>query len=615
IMHYMSIDQTEYTHCVMALEEQLVEYTNTYGLEDVEILVQPLDYFRQSLNTKVNPKQKAEETLNANASAYDQITDNNRYIYWAFANNDIEEHKLSKNIDEFTWTALRDGIAAAANGDDDEDQIQSLVLQVISLSADNVEQIEHANKVEFLDALRKVADILPLEDTLGAYASSFRASVDTSYMVMIKNDWIEMGGRPNALETMILTNWQEEILKEGLDPLDEQKARARIREVVADQRAASAWRAAGFAVEAAKQVQDMLKETSADIEWVMQAQATEEAFMVCLDAMIDGMKNHRLYFLRYEDSGTVRRNLIRIKSMVEEEGMLNVWLINLAEMLVQYGAEKLIEKGTDAVADAAGFGGLYGFLAKVFIKGGVVLSDYLGNISGQHDAADNIKFMAILSDAVSFGLEDARTAYISKRTTKTAAKYMQLLKLMIDLRAIGESQVALYGKSFETDYTVGNLPLLKAVRKATDAEEAMSWYQWRDIVEDRISALRVKLLRNPKTVEATGRVRPTVTFDYINSQTLQSFDNTFQYSLNKGGSWASCDGGPIAVERPETSTEIWVRKIDRKNTDMTETGMVTVYGAIALNPARIEVLKTEDGYRINGLDPERRYQVTFSEGT
>ena len=287
---------------------------------------------------------------------------------------------------------------------------------------------------------------------------------------------------------------------------------------------------------------------------------------------------------------------------------------NVIQKLAQYGQGKAVDWAVDKILDVAGasVSGIFAWATKTLELTAKGL-DLLMNISEQYTMADNIRFAAILSEATVLALEDEWELYESYGSRENAEDYMKLLALLLDLRAMGESQVALYGKSFETDFTVGNLKLLKAVRAESDAEEATSWYQWRDIVEDRISRLRVQLLKNPLTTEVTGRNQPTVSFNYAAGETLQSFSSDYEYSLDMGATWVTCSGGPIAVERPKTMQELWVRRVDRSNTDMTDTASVTIYGAVSLSTGRIEVLRTEDGYRINNLDSSKTYQVTFSE--
>ena len=612
IMYYMSIDRTEYTHCVMELTEMSADFANTYGLEDVQVIKKPLDYFRQSMNTQVNSQEKAEETFTTNKDAYNQIITNKNYVYWAMANDKMEDYKLSDNADEVMWDLLKGDFVKAATDNEDTEQVKAMVIDLLAMSAESVDDIKYDKQLKFLKKLRGILDGPSVKEILGDYADSFEKALDSAYEELKERGVLYETGSSYALEDLIYQHWKKYMMEDtNLSVLDMQASFVKLQKILADKESEDVWKAVGLSIKALQKVRELTVNVMLDLEWILEAQAKEDAMLVCLNAMINNFT--LTVHLRYEDSMDVLQCLEDMKLLLESEGIAYVIISNLVDMIIDYGIEKLVGKGTDVVMEMVGGGGdpLTWFVIKTvnLTAAGI---DMLTNLSGQQDMADQIRFAAMLSDTARSATINARNVYKNNKTPENAARYMQLLKLLINLRALGESQVALYGKSFETDFTVGNLPLLKAVRAKTDAEKATSWYQWRDIVEDRISELKVRLLRNPLSTEITGRERPTVSFDYVNGQTLQSFDETFEYSLDKGETWTPCDGGPIPVEAPDISTELWVRKIDTSNTDMTETGSVMIHGPLSVDAAEIEVLKTPEGYRIEGLNPEKNYQVTFS---
>lgn len=614
LMHYMCIDQTEYTHCIMRLEEKVAEYTNTYGLEDVEIVVKPLDYFRKSFSTTVNAKDKAELTFYENTSAYNQIMNNRFYVYVPLATGKLKEHVLNTNVDEFTWTAAREGIIAAFTDDDKEDkqQIRSLITQVVEMSADTVDELEHDKVLTFISKLLGVVGGRSVKSLLGEYAVPLEEALNELYLELVDGGYLAQSGNNYALQTLIFEKWKDKVLDAELSPLSDIEASERFNDILKDVVSEDVFEMIGLSQDTASLVKDLAKNISVDIEWIIKAQAKEDGILLCLKSMIKAMEKYELN--KSGDNKAVYDEMVDMYKALDDLGIAYVVLSNLKKTVEDFGAEKVLKMGKDKLMTSIGLtGDPFLLLLTGTLKLTVYGVDALSNVSGQHDMADNIRFIHVISEAARLSTLDARYKYNDKKTTKNAADYMQLLRLMINVRAAGESQVALYGKSFETDFTVGNMPLLKAVRSATNAESATSWYQWRDIVEDRISRLRVQLLKNPLTTEVTGREKPTVSFDYSNGQTLQSFDETFEYSLDMGENWTPCEGSPIAVEAPEVSKELWVRKIDRKNTDMTGTGAVTINGPISLSSSQIEVVKTPDGYEIHNLDPEKAYQLTFSE--
>ena len=120
----------------------------------------------------------------------------------------------------------------------------------------------------------------------------------------------------------------------------------------------------------------------------------------------------------------------------------------------------------------------------------------------------------------------------------------------------------------------------------------------------------MQLLKNPVTQQAGETRAPVVTFDYAAGQTAQKFSSEYEYSLN-GGAWMTCNGGAIPVQATSTVT-LAVRRIDRSNTNEKLTGLVTIYAPPSLSASGIRVLQTATGYRVEGLDNTRKYEVTFS---
>ncbi len=155
-------------------------------------------------------------------------------------------------------------------------------------------------------------------------------------------------------------------------------------------------------------------------------------------------------------------------------------------------------------------------------------------------------------------------------------------------------------------------PLFTEACKITGVTDVHSWYEWRDVVQDRITLLRVQLFKNPATTDITGTKAPTVTFDYTKAETVQSFSGAYEYSLDQGRTWTTCDGGPIRVKPPFSPGEIKVRRIDRTNTDQVGIGCCTVYGIPGLSSSGITVVKNAFGWLVDNLDNRKSYEITFS---
>jgi len=71
------------------------------------------------------------------------------------------------------------------------------------------------------------------------------------------------------------------------------------------------------------------------------------------------------------------------------------------------------------------------------------------NVGERLDIADNIRFVSHISKAMQTGIVQARETYRNDKSEVNAQIYMQLLSYMLNVRAVGESQVASFGISYE----------------------------------------------------------------------------------------------------------------------------------------------------------------------
>ena len=222
--------------------------------------------------------------------------------------------------------------------------------------------------------------------------------------------------------------------------------------------------------------------------------------------------------------------------------------------------------------------------------------------------------MSCITTALRYGIWDAQTGYQQNKTDATAKRYMQLISYLLNVRAIGESQVALFGISYEVLPGVfDSADLFYTVRDMSGATGVKSWIEWRDFVEDKISMLRVQLLKNPLATNVSGLTAPVVTFNYAAGQTAQTFSSDYEYSLNGGNTWTTCNGSAIAVDPQSYSVKLMVRRVDYSGSSEKMTGSVTIYAAPSLAGSGIRVLETDDGYRVENLDNNRKYEVTFAQ--
>ena len=277
------------------------------------------------------------------------------------------------------------------------------------------------------------------------------------------------------------------------------------------------------------------------------------------------------------------------------------------QSLLEYTAEetgwKLLEKGGEALKEELGLTS-GGWL--LVLKKSMGVADKVFRITDKFKVADNIRFVSILSNAMRSGVASARRDYLGSGSEESAAKYMQLLSFLIDLRMIGESQVAQLGISYEIlPGTLDSWDLFMAVREMSGVSEATSWLEWRDAAEDQLSLVRVTLLRNPVSKQAFDLTAPVVTFDYASGQTAQSFDDSYEYRIGSSGAWTTCSGQPISVPAYSYPVELQVRRVTTDATGGQLTTRIMVYGAQPLYNTSLLVRKTASGYRVENLDHER----------
>lgn len=187
------------------------------------------------------------------------------------------------------------------------------------------------------------------------------------------------------------------------------------------------------------------------------------------------------------------------------------------------------------------------------VKTGLKLTAYIGNnvfnVSERHDIANNIRYVSYVTTALRYRIYDAEGTYSEKKTEEAAKIYMQLISYLLDARALGESQVAAFGMTYEVLPSVfDSKDLFLAVKEMSGAENVCSWVEWRDVVEDRISRLRVQLLKNPVTQQVGDICAPVVTFDYAAGQTadgyrVEGLDNSRQYEVTFSNEAISYDYG------------------------------------------------------------------------
>ena len=409
-------------------------------------------------------------------------------------------------------------------------------------------------------------------------------------------------------DNFVIGKWEmviEEYYEESLDIYTETDASAMLHELFSKESFSTIWNAVGIGLKTAKKIVSACESTSTDISLYFVAQSNLDSCNLFLEAITDYNSADSA------DAKKVVNAAVKIKQKINELDPVG----SLAENLL----DEAFWKGVDYAKDAA--------IKKLdlspnayvqVIKSALKLTIYIGNnvfnVDDRHDIADNIRFISCMTDSLRNCILDAQTKYKQSKTDAEAKRYMQLIGYLLNIRAIGESQVAQFGISYEIlPGTFDSEDLFRAVREMSGATNAKSWNEWRDFVEDKISLLRVQLLKNPLTADASGLTAPVVTFNYVTGQTAQTFSSDYEYSLDGGNTWITCSGTAISVLPQAYSVKLMVRRVDYSGSNEKKIGVAMIYAAPSLSGSGIRVLETKEGYRVENLDNSRKYEVTFAQ--
>lgn len=635
--HYMCIDQTSYTELEQKLKDYSYEVQNTYGLE-IEIVTQPVSYFKSNLNANINATDKAELTFTTNQSAFDYLMTNENYIYWSmYASTGDVSTALTTNTQETLWNLLA---LAAGNGDfkalfgaDDEELIQAIILDAMEISVESDDYSKYyamcdwATRVnnwfkekgygEWINIVtkwvKKIAGSSVTEETIAELVDDFGESLPYTFeLIYSEYRWEAYKaiyeGEYLDFDNFVVEKWEvviEEYYSESIEIYSETDASEMLHELFSKESASTIWKAFGTGFKTAEKIVSACENTSTDISLYFAAQSNLDSCNLFLDTIINYMDDGS------SDATKVVNAAIKIKEKMNEldpVGSLAENLLDEAFWMSVDKAKKAAIKELDLSPSA------FVQAIKVALKMTSYIGNNVFNVDDRQDIADNIRFVSCITIALRCGIWDAQREYLNNKTDDTAKRYMQLISYLLNIRAIGESQVAQFGISYEVlPGAFDSADLFYAVCDMSGASSTTSWLEWRDFVEDKISMLRVQLLKNPLTTDVSGLTAPVVTFNYAAGQTAQTFSSDYEYSLDGGSTWITCDGTAISVSPQSYSIKLMVRRVDYSASSEKMTGSVTIYAAPSLTGSGIRVLKTEDGYRVENLDNSRKYEITFAQ--
>lgn len=599
-MHYMNVADTTYTECRMALTSMLAEYENTYGLQ-VEMKERPISFFLANLSTSVNAYEKAAETFDYNGSkgAYDYIMTDSNFVYWCMANNK-EGLNISGDGAESLFEVIS-GDWSDALGKDDQEQARAMVLRVLELASTENAFSAYANVLNWVALFQSVIN--------GKIPGKQITVKDAEYLGLALEDiqnnrkwelYVAINGVSyQASDKVIVEAWAESITDAlGIAPADDELIN-RLHAVYSDKVFQYVWEEFGIKNDYLDVLTEAASDVASDISVYIAAQSDINTYTFYLDELIANLGQDA-------DSKYLRNAAKDILDVITEGDIL----ASVIENTIEDGAWKLLDTTIDAAIKKAPVVNKVMLVLKISAD----VMDLLFNINERHDVANNIRFVDALSDAAKASTKYWRSRYMSSGSNYASEHYMMMISLMLDIRAAGESQAAQYGVTYETGIVaVGSGALFRAAAAYSNAPlEIETWYQWRDYVEDKISRCRIQLLKNPVSTDVNEKTAPVVTFDYASGQTAQRFGEEYVYSLNGGRSWTSCDGSAIAVSPSMNATELRVRRKDTAGNESL-TAVVPIYGPADLDHSGIQVKETATGYRVENLDNDELYQVTFSE--
>ena len=627
--HYMCVDQTQYTDKKLKLQTDVAVIKNTYGLE-CEYVVKPLNYFTAYLDTGINSMEKADLTYTANQSAYEYLMNNENYIYWnLYASTGDVKNELPTNGQERLWNLLKFGTGngnfKSLFGADDNDLIKEIIIDAMELSAETNEYKDYQTAIKWLKKVmgwlsKTKPEEIFIDTASYTYDCVTAHTIISDTISKINKDYkwemyknVILGEQQDFNNFIIEKLKKHELVKDNKIPDGE--LYMIWRDTISCQEFKLVWTGLGIGLTTASSIVTACKNTEADISLAIMAQSNIDKCNLFLDAIIDNVPKSKL-ITAFSDANKVIDEAKKIKEFINDDA--NVW----QTFIKNFGSETFW-KGLDFAKKITKQEILKALdltmpkFVKVIKKGlsmTVKAADNIFNISERYALADKIRFVSIMSIGMEEAITKSRNTYLSEKTDENAYLYLQHISYLLKLREIGESEVAKFGESYEVLKGVyDSEELFLTVKNMSGAESAVSWEEWRDYVEDKITLVRVQLLKKPLQLDEDDLFMPAVTFNYAAEETVQTFSDEYEYSLDKGKTWTNCNNSPIHVQMQPYSITLQVRRKVCNNTNEKLTKSLTIWGIPSLSCSDIIVKQTASGYCIENLDNSINYEVNFSD--
>ena len=656
--HYMCVDQSSYSEKEFQLTDYWYEMQNSYGLQ-VEIVPKPVSYFKSYLNATVNAVEKAADIFDNDSKQhiYEYIMDNDKFMYWEFFENQgylLGGGYMPSEQETRFWDMLKLDFSALLDLNDD-DLVQAIILDTLELTSECSEFMKYQKTSTFLGAFSDFLDEVHLSDIIEdtftdigkELFDEFGEHVKECFKIVAEQyKWefykcFEM--KYESPERFLYIKLEEytryTYTKITITEKDFSQFKKRL---FSEKGFEKVWETIGFVKSTAEAIVDASRQTELETMIFIVAQAQYDSYMLFLDSLITYLPQYRnqdslygyhslgfignpgyLVFTLYKnltnDADIARRSAKTIKSAMEKNDPVMTFLKNTGEEFWEQFASWAVDQSVDAVLKGAGLSGTAMLAA---VKIGLGLTTYIGdnvfNFSERNELADNIRYLSLMTLALQDAINVSKVSYEEHPESEQASfEFLQLLYYLLNMRSLGESQAAQIGASYDVfmgdKFEFSGRPLFEQICKKTKITNVKSWYEWRDVVEDRLSLYRVELFKNPVATEITGLTAPVVTFDYSKEQTAQSFSDEYAYSLDGGNTWQQGNGGPIKISPQSYEIDLIVERIDKSNTDQVGMGYCTVYGIPSLMGSGIVAVENSFGYLIDNLDNDKTYEVTFSK--
>lgn len=192
---------------------------------------------------------------------------------------------------------------------------------------------------------------------------------------------------------------------------------------------------------------------------------------------------------------------------------------------------------------------------------------------------------------------------------ESAVRPLALLKYLIQLRLLGEQTFTFFGSMLDADqqHNVTEWVFNLTGGLFPDASE-FSLDDYANYVLTLLQEYRDSIFitnREPQNIPDA----PTVSIDFRNKTTKETFDNTYEYSYN-GTKWVTGTGKPIKLSPGIVNTHIWIRKKSTAESFAGNTTKLTI-PAVPRVQGDVTILFDKNQYIITGLLPgSYRYALT-----